>query len=224
MNHLPRKSRTRKLESTAAPTRTIACEASVKMSVLRTARRKLSSCHGVREVVEADPVAGQRPADRVGEAEVDRPDERDADDERHEDDGRRDQQRREDAAALESVPPATTGRFQPRSLRLHWDRAMLVDCGRGGRHGRDHPREPDEGLSRRHAGRDRPRPRGRERRVRRLRRAVGLRQDDRAADDRRPRVDHLRERCGSTARSSTTCRRRTATSRWSSRTTRSTRT
>ncbi len=44
MNHLPRKSFTRKFERTAAPTRTIACEASVKMSVLRTARRKLSSC------------------------------------------------------------------------------------------------------------------------------------------------------------------------------------
>ena len=45
MNHLPRKSRTRKAERTAAPTTTIACEASVKISVLRSARRKLSSCH-----------------------------------------------------------------------------------------------------------------------------------------------------------------------------------
>ena len=44
MNHLPRKSRTRKADSTAAPTRTTTCEASVKMSVLRSARRKLSSC------------------------------------------------------------------------------------------------------------------------------------------------------------------------------------
>ena len=42
-NHLPRKSFTRKLDSTAAPTRTMAWEASVKTSVLRTARRKLSS-------------------------------------------------------------------------------------------------------------------------------------------------------------------------------------
>ena len=33
-----------------------------------------------------------------------------------------------------------------------------------------------------------------ERRVRRVRRAVGLREDDRAADDRRPRVGHLGKR------------------------------
>jgi hypothetical protein len=44
MNHLPRKSRTRKFESTAAPTTTMACDASVKIRVLRSARRKLSSC------------------------------------------------------------------------------------------------------------------------------------------------------------------------------------
>jgi hypothetical protein len=44
MNHLPRKSRTRKFERTAAPTTTIACDASVKTNVLRSARRKLSSC------------------------------------------------------------------------------------------------------------------------------------------------------------------------------------
>ena len=74
---------------------------------------------GVREVVEADPVAGERPADRVGEAQVDRPDERDAHDERHEDDRRGDEQGREDAAALESVPPAPSSRFHPRRLRLH---------------------------------------------------------------------------------------------------------
>jgi hypothetical protein len=42
--HLPRKSRTRKFDRTAAPARTIACEASVKMRVFRSARRKLSSC------------------------------------------------------------------------------------------------------------------------------------------------------------------------------------
>ena len=47
MNHLPRKSRTRKFERTAAPTSTMACEANVKMSVLRSARRKLSSCQAV---------------------------------------------------------------------------------------------------------------------------------------------------------------------------------
>ena len=45
MIHLPRKSRTRKFERTAAPTRTTACEASVKMSVFRSARRKFSSSH-----------------------------------------------------------------------------------------------------------------------------------------------------------------------------------
>ena len=47
-----------------------------------------------------------------------------------------------------------------------------------------------DGTQRRH----RPRPRGGERRVRRLRRPVGLRQDDGAADDRRARDDHLRAR------------------------------
>ena len=44
MIHLPRKSRTRKSDRKAAPTTTIACEASVKMNVLRSARRKFSSC------------------------------------------------------------------------------------------------------------------------------------------------------------------------------------
>jgi hypothetical protein len=43
-NHFPRKSRTRKFERIAAPTTTTACDASVKMRVFRSARRKLSSC------------------------------------------------------------------------------------------------------------------------------------------------------------------------------------
>ena len=69
-----------------------------------------------------------------------------------------------------------------------------------------------------------PRPRHRRQGVRRPRRTVGLRQDDRAADDRRARVDHRRARCASVTASSTTCRRRSATSRWCSRTTRCIRT
>ena len=62
------------------------------------------------------------------------------------------------------------------------------------------------------------------RRVPRARRPVGVRQDDRAAHGRRPRGDHGRDDLGSATGSSTTCRRRIATSRWCSRTTRSTRT
>ena len=55
---------------------------------------------------------------------------------------------------------------------------------------RDRPR-PDrreEGLSRRHGCRRRLRPARRPRRIRRPARAFGLREDDDAADDRRPRV------------------------------------
>ena len=107
MNHFPRKSRTRKFERTAAPTRTIACEANVKMSVLRTRPPEVLVLPRVREVVEADPVTGQRPADRVREAEVDRPRERDTDHERHEDDRRGDEKRREDTAALERAASAS---------------------------------------------------------------------------------------------------------------------
>ena len=54
---------------------------------------------------------------------------------------------------------------------------------------RDRVRERLEGLRRRHAGRRGPRPRDRGRRVHGPRRPVGLRQDDRAADARRPRGD-----------------------------------
>ena len=61
-------------------------------------------------------------------------------------------------------------------------------------------------------------------RVLRPRRPVRLRQVDAAADDRRPRGRHGRRRSRSAASTSPRCRRRSATSRWSSRTTRSTRT
>ena len=57
-----------------------------------------------------------------------------------------------------------------------------------------------------------------------LRRPVGLRQDDRAADGRRARGDLARACSRSASASSTTCPRATATSRWCSRATRSTRT
>jgi hypothetical protein len=43
-SHLPRKSRTRYADSTAAPTTTSAWDTTVKMSVFRSARRKFSSC------------------------------------------------------------------------------------------------------------------------------------------------------------------------------------
>ena len=47
MIHLPRKSRTRKADRTAAPITTMIWEAIVKISVLRSARRKFSSCQAV---------------------------------------------------------------------------------------------------------------------------------------------------------------------------------
>ena len=74
------------------------------------------------------------------------------------------------------------------------------------------------------AGRRRPRPRHRRRRVPRPGRPVRLRQVHLAADARRPRGRRRRARSSSATATSPTCRRRTATSRWCSRTTRSTRT
>ena len=76
----------------------------------------------------------------------------------------------------------------------------------------------------RRAGGGRARPAHRGRRVHGPRRPVGLRQDDRAAHARRPRGGRRRRRSSSATATSPTCRRRSATSRWSSRTTRSTRT
>ncbi len=60
------------------------------------------------------------------------------------------------------------------------------------------------------------RPVGRAWRVRVVPRAVRLRQDDDAADDRGLRVPRLRARSRSTARTSRSCRRTSATSAWSS--------
>ena len=73
------------------------------------------------------------------------------------------------------------------------------------------------------AGR-RPEPRDRRRRVHGPRRALGLRQDDQPADDRRPRGDHRRHAPDRRPRRQRRRRPRIATSRWSSRATRSTRT
>ncbi len=70
---------------------------------------------------------------------------------------------------------------------------MKLDSPSGG-HGRDSARQADQGLRGRDEGRLRLRPRDRRRRVRRLRRAVGVREDDGAADDRRARADHRRHR------------------------------
>ena len=72
---------------------------------------------------------------------------------------------------------------------------------------------PSRGLGR-HPGR----------RVRRAGRALGLRQVHAAAHDRGPGGDQPAARSRSASASSTTCRRRTATSRWCSRTTPSIRT
>ena len=81
-----------------------------------------------------------------------------------------------------------------------------------------------EDLPGRNARGQRPQPGDPGRRVPRPRRPLGLRQDDGAPDGRGAR-GHLRGRSsGSATGSSTTSRRATATSRWSSRATRSTRT
>ena len=77
---------------------------------------------------------------------------------------------------------------------------------------------------RRRARARRARPGDRRRRADGARRPVGLRQDDGAADARRARGGRRRARSTSTAATSPTTRRRTATWRWCSRTTRSTRT
>ena len=82
-------------------------------------------------------------------------------------------------------------------------------------------RQGREGLRQRRPCRPRPLARDRRRRVRRARRAVGVREDDGAADGCGPRGHHRRQGRRSAAASSTTCRRRSATSRWCSRTTRS---
>ena len=189
---LPAKSRTRKFERTAAPTTTIACEASVKISVFRSARRKFSSCQAFVKLSKPDPVSRQRAADGVREAEVDRPGERDADDERHEDDRRGDEQDREDAAALESVPPATPSRASTGQRAPPSDRPILVDSALGGNVAeivleRLTKVYPDG--TRAVTDLDLEVGRGR---VRRVRRPVGLRKDDGAAHDRRARVDHVR--------------------------------
>ncbi len=88
------------------------------------------------------------------------------------------------------MAPATGPLALPRSVRLHRTSSMLVDCP-GERRGRNHARQPDEGLLGRHEGRHGHGPRRRPRRVRRLRRPVRLRQDDCAPDDRRPRGHHV---------------------------------
>ena len=77
---------------------------------------------------------------------------------------------------------------------------------------------------RRHRGGAVARPRHRRRGVHGARRPVGLRQDHGAADGRRAGGDLEGRRSRSATGSSTTCRPRSATSRWCSRTTRSTRT
>ena len=94
----------------------------------------------------------------------------------------------------------------------------------GARRERDPPRRGHEDLPERRPGRRRRRARDRRGRVRRARRPVRLRQVDAAADDRRPRGRHRRRRSRSATSTSPTSRRSSATSRWSSRTTRSTRT
>src|SRR5918999_13771 len=63
---------------------------------------------GLGEVAETDPLPREGACGRVGEAEVDREDQRAADEKRDEDDRRRDEKRRQKAALLEEVAPAAT--------------------------------------------------------------------------------------------------------------------
>ena len=84
--------------------------------------------------------------------------------------------------------------------------------------------ERGQDLSRRHPRRHRSQPRDRRRGVRRLRRSVRVRQDDRATDGRRARGGHRRRTSGSASDVVNALDPGSATSRWSSRTTRSTRT
>ena len=83
------------------------------------------------------------------------------------------------------------------------------------------PRRADQGVPRRHGRGRRRQPARRSRRVRRPARAVRLRQDDDAADDRRPRVPDARATSCSTASRSSACRRTSGRRRRSSSTSRS---
>ena len=124
-NQRPLNGLARECESIAAQTTTIACESSVNTTVSRSA-----SLNRVvplaAEVVQADPVAGQRTGGRVREAEVDR---------QHE--GRADEQRMKMTAG-EMSAAASTRRLSktsaPRLLKLRWGTAttvrLLVRCWR----------------------------------------------------------------------------------------------
>jgi hypothetical protein len=92
----------------------------VKISVFRSARRKLSSCHGVVKLSKPTQFPVSEPPIGVREAEVDRPDERHADDERHEDDGRGDEQRartRRLSSACRQRPTAVSSAAACASMR-----------------------------------------------------------------------------------------------------------
>ena len=99
----------------------------------------------------------------------------------------------------------------------------MARWGGGTAHGDRDVRSRQQEVRRR-PRRQRPEPRDRRRRVHGPGRTIGLRQDHQPADDRRARGDHRAAPCGSATASSTTSRPRIATSRWSSRATRSTRT
>ena len=171
----------------------------VKRNVCQIASTKIGSSSCVPEVAEPDPVAAERAGGRVGEAEVDREHERRADERADEEHRRRDEERRKEAAALRRGTGAA-GVGSPlgsRPLPFGSGRANVTGLQESRHRGCDRARAADEGLRGRHARRPGARPRGRGRRVRRLRRPVRLRQDDRAADDRRARGHHRRGRCAS---------------------------
>ena len=120
-------------------------------------------------------------------------------------------------------PGARRTRHRPRRFaRVRLVRGSVPSRESDDADGRTDPREQD--VRTRQQGRGRRQPLHPRRRVPGAGGALGLRQVHRAAHGGRARGGHARARSGSATGSSTTWRRRTGTSPWCSRTTRSTRT
>ena len=92
--------------------------------MLRSACRKIGSCHCALKLCEADPASAERAGGGVREAEVDREDERRADEQEDEDHRRRDERAGEDAPTLEDVGAA----LHQASLRYGYHAVPLGLC------------------------------------------------------------------------------------------------
>ena len=122
------------------------------------------------------------------------------------------------AVALRTMMPSPSmGRHGPPGLPCDYSRSRALD-------GDSHLRPPVQAVRRGSRCRQRPQPRDRRWRVHLPGRSLRLRQDHRAAMRRRPGGDHRRAPPHRRPGRQRTWRRKTATSRWSSRATRSTRT